>query len=322
MFYTLSITLCLAVMFLVCAAAVLLSIPAIKLGRGALEKARPHTQASVWFLFRVAPFALAAIVSLGLALPAFLRFEPPSTEEMINGPLLALAAMGAAVLAVMAGRLARMLYATRMLEQRWLANAQRLRLDAVSCPVYVVSDVKSLLAVTGIFRPQVFVSVDVAEALSEEELSAALAHELAHVRHFDNLRQLLLKSTQLPIDAWRTADAEWTGASEIAADETAVRRGAPALELSSALIKVGRLSARLAAPKSLAASHLAPCGCGACTGQRAARLRALLENESLPVHSGGLSAKLLTVVALVAVYVACLGTLLPAVHEALELLVR
>jgi Zn-dependent protease with chaperone function len=329
MFYLLCIALCLAVMFLVFAVAAALSVPAIKLGRVALQRARPQTQTSAWFLFRLAPFALAATVSLGLALPAFLEFEPPSTGEMLEWPLLALAAAGAAVLLVVAVRLVRMIFATRTLERRWIARAHLLDVPGLSCPVYAVRGVESLLAVTGIFHPQVFVSSDVAEALSEEELSAALAHELAHVRRFDNLQQLLLKSTQLPLGAFRAADAEWSSASEIAADENAVHQGASALELSSALIKVGRLSGRTVAPVRLAASHLIPCGCGGSTGQRIARLRTLLENfnESELAQRGAdrhirLGGKIVVALAFSAAYVVCLATSLPAVHGALELLVR
>jgi Zn-dependent protease with chaperone function len=327
-FYLLCIALCLAVMFLVFAAAVALSVPAIKVGRVALHTTPPGTRASAWFLLRLAPFALAAIVSMGLALPAFLEFEPSSTGEMVEWPLLALAAAGAALLLVVAVRLARMMFATRALEQHWMARAQRFHVAGVSCPVYAVSDVESLLAVTGIFHPQVFVSSDVAEALSKEELSAALAHELAHVRRFDNLQQLLLKSTQLPLGAFRIADAEWSSASEIAADETAVYRGASALELSSALIKVGRLSGKQIAPARLAASHLVPCGCGGSTRERIAHLRTLLEEDNESWAARGVAqgpvrlGKIVAALALSAAYVVCLGTLLPAVHQALELLVR
>jgi Zn-dependent protease with chaperone function len=322
MYYTLGIALCLAVMFLVYSAALLLSIPTVALGRKALRTARPQTQANVMFFLRLAPLLLALNVSLGLALPAFLRFEPHATGEVISPAVLMMAALGGAVLAVIALRVARMLHATSRLEQRWIRDARRMELPGVDVPVYQVSGCKSLLAVTGVFRPQVFVSCDVAQALTQEELTAALDHELAHVRRFDNLRQLLLKSMRLPIAALAAADADWTSASEIAADEAAVRAGASVLELCSALIKVGRLRGAPVVQVQLAASHLAPAGCGVSTGERAAHLRILLENEPLFAASSGGARKLLAGLALVAAYFACLATLLPAVHEALELLVR
>lgn len=322
MFYTLCIALCLAVMLLVCMATGLVSVTAIALGRKALRRSRPQTHANTLFFLRLAPLFLAITVSLGLALPAFLKFEPARTEEIISRPLLVLAVLGAAVLAVIALRLIRMLHATRRLERRWIERAQSLAFPGLALPVNLVSETESLLAVTGIFRPQVFVSRDVAQVLTQEELLAALGHELAHVRRFDNLRQLLLRSMRLPLPLLRAADADWTSASEIAADEAAVDAGASAVELSSALVKVGRLRGNLVLQARLAASHLAPAGCAASTGARATHLRALLETERLPAPGSGVNGKILAALALVAVYLACLGTLLPAVHEFLELLVR
>jgi Zn-dependent protease with chaperone function len=322
MYYSLGLVLCLAVMFLLYSAALLFSIPAVALGRKALRTARPHTRASVLFCLRLAPLLVALTASLGLALPAFLAFEPHATGEVVSPAVLTLAALGGAVLAVIAFRLMRMLRATRSLEQRWIAHAQRMELRGVIVPVYQVNGCESLIAVTGIFRPQVFVSCDVAQVLTQEELAAALDHELAHVRRFDNLQQLLLKSMRLPVAALSAADADWTSASEIAADEAAVHAGASVLELCSALIKVGRLHGTPVAQVQLAASHLAPAGCGVSTGARAARLRILLENEPVSVGSSGGARKFVAGLALMAAYFACLATLLPAVHEALELLVR
>jgi Zn-dependent protease with chaperone function len=322
MYYTLCIALCLAVMFLVYSAVLLVSIPGIGFARKALGKVRPQTHANALFFLRMAPLALALTVSLGLGLPAFLKFEPPATEEGIGLPALVLATLGAAGLLLIAVRFMGMLHATARLERRWSAEARRLYLPGAAVPVCCVSEAESLLAVTGIFRPRIFVSCDVAELLTREELEAALCHELAHVRSLDNLRQLLLKSVRVPLAILHAADRAWAGAAEIAADESAVRSGASALELSSALIKVGRLRGNLAPQMRLAASHLAPAGCGTSTALRAAHLRGLLENESLCAKASATSKTILTGLAVAAAYLACLATLLPAVHEALELLVR
>jgi hypothetical protein len=186
------------------------------------------------------------------------------------------------------------------------------------------------LAVTGIFKPRVYVSRAVADALTEEELSAALSHELAHVRSFDNLKQVLMKIMAPPdwIRGLQSTGEAWARASEVAADERALAQGASALELSSALIKVGRLSRAGNTGNnmsgSLAASHLVPCGCSSATLTRAAHLRDLLENGTvMPPVQDSSRRKVVTAVALiVAAYIGCLATLLPAVHEALEFLVR
>lgn len=119
-------------------------------------------------------------------------------------------------------------------------------------------------------------------------------------------------------------DQAWTRASEMAADEDALAQGASALELSSALIKVGRLSLEHTVPDTFAASHLVPCGCSSATLTRAAHLRDLLESETVvtSVHSSGVRRIVTTLLVIAAIYVGCLVTLLPAVHEGLEFLVR
>jgi Zn-dependent protease with chaperone function len=326
MFYLLCLTLCLTVMFLVLSFSSVLSLPLARLLERELEQANARTAANALLAFRLLPFSLAVAVSFGLALPAFMKFEPPATKEMINVPLVFLACLGCAVLALMAFRGLRMWRTTCFMQREWEKHSQPLTLQSV--PLYRIDTQKSLLAVTGVFKPRIYVSSAVADALTEEELSAALSHEIAHVRSLDNLKQVLMKIVAPP--AWLhrlqpTGDA-WLRASEVAADESALAHGASALELSSALIKVSRLSLGGASglSSSVAASHLVPCGCSSATLTRAAHLRDLLERGSIAVpESGTPKRRMFMALALVVVtYIVCLVTLLPAVHEALEFLVR
>src|SRR6185437_2699902 len=141
--------------------------------------------------------------SLGLAVPAFLEFEPRSTGEMLGWPLMVLALCGAAVLLLILHRIASILRASWKLGRHWMANSMQLHVPGLNCPVYCVKRPASLLAVTGIFRPKIFISDEVAQALSPQELSAALSHELAHLRSADNLKQLLLRSFALPFAGFR-----------------------------------------------------------------------------------------------------------------------
>ena len=326
MFYLLCLALCLAVMFLVLAGTSLLFVPLAGLVEPRLQQAGARTAANVLLILRLLPVSLGAGVSLGLALPAFLEFEPPSTTEMVNAPLIALAVLGCSALVLMLIRGVRMWRMTRFMQQEWQKHARPVSALATGVPLYRIDINASLLAVTGIFRPKVFVSSTVADALSHAELSAALSHEIAHVRSHDNLKQLLMKLTAPP--AWfsrlRSMDQAWTRASEMAADEDALAQGASALELSSALIKVGRLSLGHTVPDTFAASHLVPCGCSSATLTRAAHLRDLLESETVvtSVHSSGVRRIVTTLLVIAAIYVGCLVTLLPAVHEGLEFLVR
>jgi beta-lactamase regulating signal transducer with metallopeptidase domain len=326
MFYLLCLTLCLAVMFLVVAVTSVLSLPVAPLLESRLEHASARTASNLLLVLRLLPFSLAVAVSIGLVLPAFMEFEPPSTQEMVNVPLIVLAALGCGVLIAMITRGLRMWRMTRFMQHEWQKHSHAVSGVGSGVPLYRVDSKTSLLAVTGVFKPRIFISRAVAEALTEDELSAALSHEIAHVRSHDNLKQVLMKIMAPPrwIQGLQSTGDSWVSASEMAADESALAGGASALELSSALIKVGRLSLANTVPGTVAASHLVPCGCSSATLTRAAHLRDLLEKGTIvaDVQSSG-RRKTVIVLALIAVaYVGCLVTLLPAVHEALEFLVR
>ena len=324
MFYVLATALSLAVLFLVLASASLLSLPGTRLLLKMAGPATPRIRANLLFAWRLLPLGMACAVTFGLALPAFLEFEPSSTKEGMGFRLEALAALGALVLLAMAMRAVTILRATRKAQQGWRGRSDRIKMEAMRTPVYRVENGASLLAVTGIFRPAIFVAREITEALSQDELRAALAHEMAHVWSFDNLKQLLLKITRAPrwLEALYNADAEWTSASELAADHRALAEGASALELSSALIKVGRLKRSPVADAPIA-SHLAPSCCSGALESRVARLSEILEGaETAPASARNGSHLLLAIIIGLAAYFACIHAVLPAVHEALEFLVR
>jgi len=321
MFYALALALCLAVLFLVMACGSALLLPAMQM----MKKVFPFStmvSANALFAARLLPFGIACAATLGLALPAFLLFEPHSTKEGMGWRLAVLAFAGAAVVAGMGVRGWRILRDTRGAQRRWRKDSQRTSVDGIGLPVYCVENGASLLAVVGIVRPRIFVAREIMEALSADELRAALAHELAHISSIDNLKQFLLKITCPPtwMGSFQAADAAWVSASEIAADQGALLRGASVLDLSSALIKAGRLRRPHAAAETLA-SHLVPPACGSALETRIARLSELLEREQMPRAAKPVRLALpLAVVALT--YLACIHAVLPAVHEALEFLVR
>ncbi len=322
MFYALTTALCLAVLFLSLVAGSLLLLPAMGLLKRMLRSAAPATAANAFFAVRLLPLGLAFLITLGFALPAFVAFEPHSTKETMGLRLALLAFPGAFLLLAMAVRGWGILRATRSAQQAWRRRSQPMSLPGVNVPVYRLQDGASLVAVTGILRPRIFVSDEIVDALSADELRAALAHELAHISSFDNLKQFLLKVTRLPkwTRFFQSADAAWTSASEMAADEAAIQEGASVLELSSALIKVGRLQRSMASSDALA-SHLAPPSCSLSLATRVTHLSELLEHEH--PHVMARRSGLATPILLAAfTYIACVHALLPAVHEALEFLVR
>jgi BlaR1 peptidase M56 len=327
MFYLLAICVCLAVLFLLLAGASLIVWTLRGMVATALRSWRPAAAARVLFAVRVLPFFLALGLTLGLALPAFLKYEPRSSGETMSTRLLLLAAAGAIALMVMAVRGWRVLWATVSTERRWRAGGEECRVNVggAQLPLHYVDGPSGLLAVTGFFRPRIFVAKDVAQMLSSDELSAALAHEIAHVHFYDNLKQLLLKITRPP--RWlggANMDDAWTNISEVAADEAALVGGASALDLAAVLVKMVAFQRDGATAEQVAASHFLPHGTGSALEMRAARLRKALQDELTEpkIKSGGKHWPIIATIVLPAAYAATIITLLPAVHEALELLVR
>src|SRR5262249_51909570 len=143
-----------------------------------------------------------------------------------------------------------------------------------------------LMAVTGLFRPRIFVSQAIVSGLNQQELAAALAHEFAHVQARDNLKQLLLRITQWPrwIHAFfhlKTSRLhQWISASEVLGDRNAIAGGTSPYHLASALVKVARLSAEAAPVPAITASHLVPDCTDSAVAFRVLQLREILDQPS------------------------------------------
>ncbi|HLY99440.1 MAG TPA: M48 family metalloprotease [Candidatus Angelobacter sp.] len=324
MFVTLAVALALAVLFLLACSGFLLALPGWWLLRHSNLSLPARRRASLLFALRMAPLLLAAVFTVGFVLPAFVRFEPRSTTEDLNPGLLGLAACGLIVVTMISVRFVRMAAATRRLRRHWLGSARRLHhVEGITLPVYSVDAPSGLLAVTGIFRPQIFVARRFVESLSPQELEAALAHEVAHVSAFDNLRQALLRITRPPF--WR-GDTAWTSASEIAADEAALLSGASVLDLSAALVKAGRLGGHPALNGNAAVSCLLPSSSRADSSVHArVRHLELLLSGTAALPAPGQPRRFLPLLALLlglGIYAACFQVLLPWVHDALEFLVH
>jgi hypothetical protein len=332
MFYALAIAVCLAVFFLGMAGISLLLLPAIRALRHYLFSssgassgiaANFGTAANILFGVRLLPLAIACALTLGLALPAFLVFEPHSTKEGIGWQLAILAGLGGLVAARIMARAWRILRDTMRTQRAWLEHSERMKIEGIDLPVFRLESGSALLAVAGIFRPRIFVSSEITKSLTIPELRAALAHEIAHASSLDNLKQFLLKITRPPrwMKSLHDVDLEWTGASEVAADRAALLRGASVFDLSSALIKAGRLQRPLEGMEAVA-SHLAPPACGYSLEMRITRLSEMLQREQMPVQAAKRSSPALPVLFAVIAYLACIQAILPGVHDALEFLVR
>jgi Zn-dependent protease with chaperone function len=322
MYIALCIAACLAVLVLSSAIGAALSGAASFIY---LKQTREHTGdvANRIFFLRMLPLILGTAASLGLALPAFLLLEPLATGEAISTRLLLLAALGLFILGGLLLRLLASVRATRNHAEVWMENSRALHLPNMP-QIYVVQEPLALLAVVGIFRPRLFISADVLRSLQPEELSAAVQHELAHMDSFDNLKHLAMKVTQPPrwIVKSLALDRVWLNASEVAADNGALRHGTSALDLASALVKVAKISSRAVLPAAVNASHLIPHGTGAELPTRIMHLwQCVQQHPSQPLATN--SARWMVIPLLgISAYVVTLLFGLPLVHDLIEALVR
>jgi len=200
--------------------------PAILLG----ERIRPGRAARLMLALRLVPAAGAASIVALVCLPSYLWLEPDAPKEHVGVTCLAAAVAGALM---------------------WgfsLARGLRAAIDSHRtlrrCP--------PLMALGGLFRPQLIVSRAVARALAPEQMAAALDHERAHWAAHDNLKRLSIALAPgiLPFAASsRTLERGWSRFAEWAADDCAVA-GSPqrSLALAEALVRVARLSACASQP--------------------------------------------------------------------------
>jgi len=326
MFYVLAAALCLAIFLLVMAGALLLCQAGLRMARPLIASWAPRNAANLLFCMQMLPFVLASVTALGIALPAFLEFEPRATSEFVSAKLLFLAAGGVLAVVGMALRAIRAWFSTAGAVARWRTLSTELHVPGLSIPVHRIEHDSPFMVVAGLLRPRIFVGRSIVQALTPDELAAALAHEKAHARSFDNLKQFWLKTIRLPelLARFATGQRAWTSLSEMAADEDALAEGASPLDLSSALIKVARLE-RHRLDADLVACQFLPDGSASVLELRAARLEQKLAKGTCAATPKRLDWRLITTTGVVMaglLYVVCLSTLLPWMHEALETLVR
>jgi hypothetical protein len=131
----------------------------------------------------------------------------------------------------------------------WAGTAAPIELDGLSgtdIRAYVVEDPFPVVSLAGVCRPRLFIARQVLAALTPGELRAALAHEVAHRRAWDNAKRLLFCwSPDLLgwFPAGRDLECQWAAGAESAADRrAALDSPARRLDLAGALITVSRLA--------------------------------------------------------------------------------
>jgi Zn-dependent protease with chaperone function len=241
----LGISLALAALLTINALASLATAACWRLLERPLRKRSARTRAEILFAMRVSPPALA-LIAVGLFLiPAYVGYEPYSTNEVVGAKLAVLAIVSAAGVAFAVWRGFRSWFATHLLLRKWHAVADRIQLTGINIPTFRIPHSFPIIAVVGTIRPRLFIAERVLRTLNEEELTAAIAHEDGHLSARDNFKRSLLRACRdalMIVPCGRSLDRAWAEAAESAADEHAARQNADtALNLASALIEIARM---------------------------------------------------------------------------------
>lgn len=279
----------------------------------------PSESSAFWFAIRLLPSASALVFVAAIFMPSYWRYEPRDTTEAFDVTLTALAIVA---LAILGRACARGVAAWRRASGRarvWMQTARPLLLAGTRVPAFEIEADAPIMALVGLWRPRLLITRGLVNALTPDEFSAAVAHELGHSRAWDNLKRLAMCAAPdlLHITgAARPLERRWASAAERAADRLAGDDGPAArCALASALVKVARLT--IVEP-----SRSEPISTLIGGGEITFRVRRLLDDHaSTPGHR---RASRLWAACALALITAGAGyaPLLQAVHYATEVLVQ
>src|SRR5262249_18325092 len=180
-----------------------------------------------------------------LFVPSYWAYEPRAVEDL--DVTLAIAACATLVLFVAAAtRASGAWHRAARRSRMWLRAARPLDVGS-AIPTYEVPIEAPMMALVGVCRPRLVVTRGVVDALTADELRAAVAHEIGHLRAADNLKRLAIAAAPDVIGLARAGSAietRWASAAEHAADRAAGGDSDLRCALSSALGKVARLTPR------------------------------------------------------------------------------
>jgi Zn-dependent protease with chaperone function len=176
---------------------------------------------------------------LVFVVPSFVELEPHKSLELVGEKPLALAGFGLLLLALGIFNAFAAYWRTSRTVNSWLTGATLMASHA-RVPVFCILPVVPALTLAGILQPKVLLSKAAANLLTPRELEAALRHEMAHMRRFDNLKKLVFRFCLFPGSSH--LESAWREAAEMTADDGAVTNAREAVELASALIKLSRLA--------------------------------------------------------------------------------
>jgi Zn-dependent protease with chaperone function len=277
---------------------------------------RPRLQANYLLALRMLPLAVAMASTAIFVLPSFLLLEPRATNEAVGETPIALSVCCLVLVAIGLRNAVRAQARSARAVAGWLREASQVSSHA-SFPVFRIRPAVPALTVAGVCTPRVLVSDAAAGLLDAREMQTALQHELAHIRHRDNLKKLLFNFTAFP--GMAALEAAWSNAGELAADDAAVSNAGDALDLASALIKLSRLGP--APASALLATGLVQ-GSKASLNARVERLLAWPQLPATASPARPLRFVIPAGVVMCFVFLASYSSVLAGMHEVTEWLVR
>jgi hypothetical protein len=210
-----------------------------------LRKGPSAASPGFWLALRLSPAVLSVTFVALVFLPSYWRYEP---RELVEGFDITLTALAGLALVIVGTAVARGVIAWRRAEQRtqgWMRAGRPLALAGTPMTAYAIDTDAPVMALVGVLRPCLLITRPVLEALTDEELSASVAHELGHWRSRDNLKRLAMRAAPDLLSATgvaRALERRWAAAAEHVADLAAGDGGDARCALASALVKVARLT--------------------------------------------------------------------------------
>lgn len=246
MYFLIGISLLFAFLFAIDVAASLMAMLGWRLLANAASRWGARTRVNLIFLLRVFPLVAATIFISAVVLPAFLLYEPIATDETVGLKLTLISLVSAFGIVAAFGRVFAGWWRTKRLIGEWMSLSEPVEIDGVTIPAFRMRHPFPIIAVVGVLRPKMFVAEQILSELDEAELAASIAHERGHISNHDNLKRIAMRicGDFLVLPLGKTLDRAWAVAAESAADEYAAHLGGGrcALDLASALIKVGRIT--------------------------------------------------------------------------------
>jgi Zn-dependent protease with chaperone function len=198
-----------------------------------------------WLGLRLGPAAVSIAFVAAVFLPSYWKYEP---RELVEGFDITLSVLALAAVAMVVAAAVRGVSAWQSASRRtraWLRMARPMTLRETSMPAFEIDTEAPVMALVGVMRPRVLITRGMLDALTDEELSASVAHEIGHRRAWDNLKRLAICAAPdvlAATSAARAIERQWASASEHVADREACETGRARCALASALVKVARLT--------------------------------------------------------------------------------